>query len=288
MGHGKTIRIYLADGTVRGIRHAEVVNWTGQAIACQRSRVSELADWKEVDRPGVYFLFGTDGIDERVYIGEAESVLNRLAQHLRTKDFWNEVIAFTSKDENLTKAHVKYLESRLFDLSSRAKRYVVENMIPPSGVTLPRGDVAAMEEFLEHLGSVLGALGHRVLDARSITDASDTGTIVYKFEVREVSAIMHLTDDGLVVHAGSTAAKETAPSMGNYMALRTRLISSGALQDAGDKFIFPKDCAFASVSAAATVIAGSNRSGKVSWRGPDGKTLAEAEDAVASKLTQSS
>jgi hypothetical protein len=30
---GRTIRIFLADGDVAGIRHAEIVNWTGQALA---------------------------------------------------------------------------------------------------------------------------------------------------------------------------------------------------------------------------------------------------------------
>ena len=40
MSFGKTIRIYLADGTATGIRHAELVNWTGQAIVCPRGRLA--------------------------------------------------------------------------------------------------------------------------------------------------------------------------------------------------------------------------------------------------------
>ena len=39
---GKSIRIYLANGGVTGIRHGEIVNWTGQAIACPRTRFPEL------------------------------------------------------------------------------------------------------------------------------------------------------------------------------------------------------------------------------------------------------
>jgi hypothetical protein len=38
------------------------------------------------------------------YIGEAEVIRDRLKQH-KTKDFWNSVVVFVSKDENLTKAH---------------------------------------------------------------------------------------------------------------------------------------------------------------------------------------
>ncbi|MFM9428252.1 hypothetical protein RCH10_004714 [Variovorax sp. GrIS 2.14] len=119
MALGKSIRIYLADGTVSGVRHGEIVNWTGQAIACPRTRFQELREWPEAKRPGVYFVFGSDEEtgQEAVYIGEAEVVLDRLYQHISGKEFWSELVAFTSKDDNLTKGHVRYLESRLVSLA---------------------------------------------------------------------------------------------------------------------------------------------------------------------------
>ena len=116
MALGKSIRIYLADGSVAGIRRGEIVNWTGQAIACPRSRFPELKEWsEEAKRPGIYFLFGQneESGQDAVYIGEAEIVLDRLYSHISGKEFWTELIAFTSKDDNLTKGHVRYLESRL-------------------------------------------------------------------------------------------------------------------------------------------------------------------------------
>ena len=48
---GRSIRIYLSDGSVAGIRHGEIVNWTGQAISCPRARFPELRDWPEA--PGI-------------------------------------------------------------------------------------------------------------------------------------------------------------------------------------------------------------------------------------------
>ncbi|WP_199538231.1 GIY-YIG nuclease family protein [Emticicia sp. C21] len=121
MGLGRSIRIYLKDGNVSGIKLAEVVNHTIQAISCPRNKLSELnKDFtKEANRPGVYFLLGDDGtIKSKVYIGEAENVWERLKNHDTLKDFWNEVVLFTSKDENLTKAHVKYLESKLLGIAN--------------------------------------------------------------------------------------------------------------------------------------------------------------------------
>lgn len=42
-------------------------------------------------------------------------ILKRLNQQLNQKEFWNEAIVFISKDENLNKAHTKYLENRLHE-----------------------------------------------------------------------------------------------------------------------------------------------------------------------------
>ena len=50
--------------------------------------------------------------DAAVYIGEAETIRNRLVSH-KAKEFWVQAVAFASKDENLSKGHIKYLEGRL-------------------------------------------------------------------------------------------------------------------------------------------------------------------------------
>lgn len=62
---GRSIRIYLSDGSPSGLRHVEIVNWSGQAIACPRSRFSELKEWSESQRPGVYFLLEKHATDDR-------------------------------------------------------------------------------------------------------------------------------------------------------------------------------------------------------------------------------
>ncbi|SMC89456.1 hypothetical protein SAMN02746065_1142 [Desulfocicer vacuolatum DSM 3385] len=166
MSIGKSIRVYLADATVTGIRYAELVNWTGHAIACPRNRLNELSKWPEAAKPGIYFLFENRFGDSKpmAYIGESENVAHRLTSHDRNKEFWNEVIIFTSKDENLTKAHIKYLESIFVDLSKQADRYVLENGNIPSESSLPLADRDAMEEFVENARMVLGVLGYSILE----------------------------------------------------------------------------------------------------------------------------
>jgi len=70
-----------------------------------------------------------------VYIGEAESIKDRIKAHLE-KDFWNHIVFFISKDENLTKAHIRYLEGQLIEHAKKAGRAILMNN-QGSGSKLP-------------------------------------------------------------------------------------------------------------------------------------------------------
>ena len=114
---GRQIRLFLVDGTPSGIITAEVMNWTGKAISAPRARFADLVRRDEAARTGVYILIGPDperanGI--KVYIGEADSVGARLRRHdaREEMDFFDRVVFIVSKDENLTKAHARFLESQ--------------------------------------------------------------------------------------------------------------------------------------------------------------------------------
>ena len=133
---GKSIRIYLKEGSVTGIKFAEVVNQTIQSLSCPRTKISELNKHfpTEINTQGVYFLIGyeEETLKPTVYVGESENVWDRLKNHDLKKDFWNEVILFTSKDDNLTKSHIKYLESRIVQIASETKRYGLKNGNTPN------------------------------------------------------------------------------------------------------------------------------------------------------------
>jgi hypothetical protein len=281
MARGRSIRIYLEGGEVSGIRHAELVNWTGQALLCPRNRIAQLAEWESVARrPGVYFLVGAERTSSReVYIGEAESVLGRLKGHI-DKEFWHEVIIFTSKDEHLTKSHVKYLEARLVERARAAGRYSVLNSNQPTQSGLPRSDRDAMEEVLDNLPLLLGVLGHRVLDPlATVVDAAKVGGFTYV--VKEARARGAQTDEGFVVFKGSTALKQVTESMSapGYIALKKELITVGKLALKGDVYEFVEDVLFDSPSAAAAVVYGNAANGRIAWKSADGRTLKEVEEA---------
>ena len=65
---------------------------------------------------------------------------------------------FTSKDENLTKAHIRYLEGRILDQAKHAARAIIQNG-QSSGGRLPESDREDMEIFLEKIHQLLPVLG---------------------------------------------------------------------------------------------------------------------------------
>lgn len=302
---GKSIRIYLADGSVSGVRHAEIVNWTGQALAVSRNNLTELIQWPEVRRQGVYFLIGIDPETDqgRVYIGEAESVAERIAQHVGTKEFWHECVAFTSKDENLTKSHVKYLEAKLVAAAKGAGRYIVENQATPQESGLPRADRDAMDEYAANVRTVLGVLGHRVLEpllstrstSQSPAEPPVSGGVTSSEVVRVqdlylrsggIEARAILEDDELVVLEGSVAAEEVAPSLSlGYRAIREKLMSAGILVRGEESLLkFTQNYPFPSPSQAAAIIVGYAINGRQAWKAADGVALGDVEDAQAKEL----
>ena len=294
MAFGRKVTIFLSDGAPSGIRHVEIANWSGQAIACPRSRLNELRTWVEAQRPGVYFLLEkqTAETGDRAYIGESENVAKRLTQQEKNQDFWNEAIIFTSKDENLTKGHIKYLESRLTAISIDADRYKIENANTPTESQLPRADKDAMEEFIHNLRIVLGTLGHRVLEPVKITTQQPQdgpskpglSQFIFSFSIRGLHATGQQTDDGFVLFKGSDVSGKTTGSMpGKTLSIREKWIADGTLQPFGDNFRLTKDCIVSSSSYAAVIVAGTSRSGPQSWIDEKGRSLKAVEESLLSE-----
>ena len=123
-----TLKIFLACGDPKRLRTAELSNWTGKAVAGPRSEFDKVLAREESSSPGVYLLTGIDPESNKpaIYIGEAECIRDRIKYHLG-RDFWNQLAFFITKDENLTKAHIRYIEGRLIDIAKSAGRSVVMN-----------------------------------------------------------------------------------------------------------------------------------------------------------------
>ncbi len=305
MAYGKSIRIYLPESSVTGIRYAEVVNRTGHAVACPRTRIGGLEDWPETGKPGVYFLFEARLGDAKpaVYIGESENVSDRVLTHDRKKDFWSEVVIFTSKDENLTKSHIKYLESNLERLARVADRYELENGNTPTQSSLPRSERDAMDEMTDDIRLVLGTLGYPVLEPLvQRSDAVRNGAAVVDAAPAQHSPIVDLvfkvhsleahglpTDEGFVLKKGSMVAKIDSDSAARKIVkLKEQLVNDQRLVDKGDHYLLTEDLLMSSPSYAAVLVAGTARSGPQSWFDATGRSLKAIEDEAAARAHSAS
>ena len=275
-----TLKIFLVFGDPKRLRTAELSNWTGKAVAGPRSEIEKVLEREESASPGVYFLTGIDPESNKpaLYIGEAESIKDRIKGHLG-KDFWNRIVFFISKDENLTKAHVRYLEGRLIDIAKLAERAVLMNS-QGSGSKLPESDREDMEVFLEKMQQVLPALGvEAFVPTVSIQETEDKRELL-NCKIKDISATGYLTPNGIVVLSGSQAVIHERASAKKYpwvLAHRNKLIEEKHLVEQGNLLVFTKDVEFSSPSAAAAVIHGGSANGLLAWKTQDGKTLKELE-----------
>jgi hypothetical protein len=277
---GFSMRIFLPGGEPEGLRTVEKSNWTGQGLVFPRALLGEARRRAELRRPGVYLLWGPgeSGSLPRLYVGEGDGVLPRLDQHARSKDFWTHAAVFTSKDQNLNKAHVQYIEARLIELASEAKRCELDNGNVPQLPALSEADVADAEGFLADLLLCLPVVGGHFFERARAPEAKSRDLLLRAkgIEARGVESA-----DGFVVRSGSGAVKTEVPSIQPFMSnLRRVLIDKGVFVDNGEDYRLAQDYSFDSPSTAAGVLLGRSANGRVEWKDAHGRSLKELQEAT--------
>lgn len=287
---GRTLRLYLVDGSPSGVITAELGISSVKAAVASRTALPELIRREEATRTGVYLLAGPDpDFPERqlVYVGEGDQVKTRLMAHDadENKEFFTRAVLIVSKDENLTKAHGRYLESRIVAAIRCAGRAKLVNGTEPSFKGLPESEIADMERVLDEIEILLPILGFDVLRpaghgansltrnensaANSLSVLSGSEKPIFISSRTPAKARAREAGDEFVVLAGSLAkAQEVRSCSGGSRRRRAQLIADGALIPADDaKFLrFTVDTAFGSPSEAAGVVCGYKIGGPRFWR----------------------
>lgn len=286
--HGVTVKLFLVDGTPEGLKLIEKSNWTGIGLMCGRPQFSKVQHRSEFQNPCVYVLLGPNESDgqPRIYVGEADHGGQRIAQHVKNIDFWTHFILFTSKDSNLNKAHVKYLESRLLGLAQTAKRAHLENKIFPPLPQLAESDVADVESFLADMLILYPLLGLSAFEVVAFTGKEPSTNSEQAFFLRGkgANAIGYETPEGFAVLVRSRARLDEVDSIHAYgSSLRKTLIESGVLAIDAGHYVFTQDYVFSSPSTAAMVLLGRTANGRVEWKTESGKTLKEVQNTALSQ-----
>lgn len=296
---GQSLELFFIDGTPDGMLTAEIFNWTGQVLVTPRIRLPEALARVEASYPGVYILLGANerGDLVRAYIGESENVGARIRTHDAKRDWWTQVVLITSKTNTLNKAHVQYLESRLIDEAKKAGRMKLENATAPSLPTLSDAAKANMEQFAEHIFTVLPAVridgflnktrqNATPSIASTYTPSSSPTVFLLKLKNDEANASAILANGEFIVQAGSLGRSSWIGVDHNYRKLYTEVVESGIFVIDGRHRKFIKAYSFSSPSAAGAVLNGRATAGPLAWvLASDPRKTYKAWEADQLKLT---
>ncbi|MBI6630733.1 GIY-YIG nuclease family protein [Pontibaca salina] len=273
---GRSIELFFVNGTPDGMVTATIpFQWSGHVLVTRRTQLKEAISREEAKRPGVYLLIGDKDGEASLYVGETDELKNRLTQHASSKDWWDTAILITSNGEPLNKAHVRYLEHRMFSDAKWINKIALSYGQAPSGSPLSEAARAHMDDFLENIYLVLPALRFDLFtaqvkdDSPSAPDQTSSSAVYFTFDVPKhgIKSRARWEDGKFIVEAGSMARATWASSAQHptYKPLFEELVDQGILVPQGPHRIFAKSYVFNSTSAAAAVISGRPSSGPKSW-----------------------
>jgi hypothetical protein len=282
MSTGKSVRLFLADGTPGCPAYRRDHELDGRHRRGAEVGPGGASQAPETGRTGIYILLGDDPESvggQIAYVGEADDVSKRLYQHGRPedqggKDFWDRAIVITSKDTNLTEAHARYLQSRFISLGLQANRAKLTNSTAPEPIVLPEADVSDMEYFIEQARIMLPVLGVNIFRSPVArrrykpNRLPRTNPQPRLFSSFASEARLHGYSAGdrweFTVRTDSTARlKWTGAGGHNYRGLR-KVERDGTLVPSSDgtTMRFTHSQVFASPSAAAAVVTGRSANGR--------------------------
>ena len=291
---GKSINLFLMDGTPNGRIKCTLANWTGVAYKIPRTELDKCKGREDLSQSGVYFLFGTsDQTDENIaYIGQAgvrkngEGLLNRLIEHKRNpdKDYWTEAVVFTTSNNSFGPTEISYLENRFCELAVKTNRYIVKNANDPTSGNITEEKESELEEFIDYAKIIMGALGHKLFepltDKPKVTvteEASEELLLFMKRRSRKsgqvIEACCKRTNEGFVVLQGShieTIDSESIPPGIKERRQKAKIDEKGMLQE---------NILFRSPSYAAAFVIGGHANGLAEWKTIEGVSLKEIENS---------
>lgn len=292
---GKSINLFLMDGTPNGRIKCTLANWTGVAYKIPRTELDKCKGREDLSQSGVYFLFGTSDQtdDNMVYIGQAgvrkngEGLLYRLIEHKRhpDKDYWTEAVVFTTSNNSFGPTEISYLENRFCRLAASADRYKIKNGNDPTPGNITEEKESELEEFIDYAKIVMGALGHKLFEPLtdkpkpSVTSEGpeDELLLFLKRKSRKsglvIEASCKQTNEGFVVLKGSrieTIDSESIPPGIKERREKAKIDKHGILQE---------NILLGSPSYAAAFVIGGHVNGLTEWKTVDGVSLKEIENS---------
>ena len=265
---GKTVTTYLIDGDPKGTQYAFISNKICQMFVVPRSNLAYLNTQEKLQKPAFYILLGEDEATKpQAYIDETENFRERVKDHDSKKSFWQKALIFVSKDADMTKVDVPYLEHKAIAEAKKANCFVLnDNKQTPKAPNLPEYQRDSMDEFFEDVKFLASFIGCNIFEVSQ----PKTEHIFYT-KGRGCDAKGFYSSNGFTVLKGSVIAKAMVPSF-SWKEKREGMVQEYAVAE-GDRLTLTSDKIFSSPSTAASFCLGRPSNGWMDWKDKDDNTL---------------
>ena len=265
---GKTVTTYLIDGDPKGTQYAFISNKICQMFVVPRSNLAYLNTQEKLQKPAFYILLGEDEATKpQAYIGETENFRERVKDHDSKKSFWQKALIFVSKDADMTKADVQYLEYKAISEAKNANIFVLnDNKQTPKAPNLPEYQKDSMDEFFEDVKFLAAFVGCNIFEV-----VQEEKEHLFYATGRGCNAKGFYSSNGFTVLKGSVIAQNTTSSFKGIEHREKMLQEYSAIEDG--KLIMTSDKTFTSPSTAACFCLGRSANGWIEWKDKEGNTL---------------
>ena len=265
---GKTVTTYLIDGDPKGTQYAFISNKICQMYVVPRSNLSYLNEQEKLQKPAFYILVGEDETTKpQAYIGETENFRERVKDHENKKSFWQKALIFVSKDADMTKVDVQYLEHKAITEAKKSNTFTLnENKQVPKAPNLPEYQRDTMDEFFEDIKFLASFIGCNIFE---ITKPKEEH--IFYTKGRGCNAKGFYSSSGFTVLKGSVIAEESTPSF-HWKEKREKLLSEYTTKK-GLALIVTSDITFSSPSTAAMFCLGRSANVWDEWKDKEYRTL---------------
>lgn len=175
MSNPFTIRIFVPEGDPEGLRIIDRQSSPSKFFAFPRNKWDQIKNRPELTGAGIYILSGyPEGQTSElptIYVGQADTIKNRIEQHIKYKIFWDKAVIFVS-DNKINSTHAKWLEHKLIDRLLQVNRSIVENGNSPQEPTISEAEQAEMQVFLTEIYQTLPLVGLRTFEISTIVATS--------------------------------------------------------------------------------------------------------------------
>lgn len=265
---GKTVTTYLIDGDPKGTQYAFISNKICQMFVVPRSNLAYLNTQDKLQKPAFYILLGEDEMTKpQAYIGETENFRERVKDHDSKKSFWQKALIFVSKDADMTKADVQYLEYKAISEAKNANTFILnDNKQTPKAPNLPEYQKDSMDEFFEDVKFLAAFVGCNIFEV-----VQEEKEHLFYATGRGCNAKGFYSSNGFTVLKGSVIAQNTTSSFKGIEHREKMLQEYSAIEDG--KIIMTSDKTFTSPSTAACFCLGRSANGWIEWKDKEGNTL---------------